>query len=317
MLNRRGLRIKVMQNLYAYHQNEKLQIGGALKNLQRSVDATYQLYAFVLLNIRYVAHYAEKQKKIKEQKLLAKDTDKAISLRICTENPLIARLHTDESLLEVVKAKKLTSYIDTNIVKDLFKKLQATEAYQQYIEVEKLSKSTHTKIIDTMYREVLMEYEPFTSLLEDLFINWQDDKKAIETNINFMLKNFGRIKNSNKFRFINYPRDWKERLAFSQDLLQKSIEKDNELEKMVVPQLKNWEIERVTKIDIILIKMALCEFLYFSTIPIKVTLNEYIDVSKMYSTPKSKDFINGILDKLMKILQSEGKIVKQGRGLMG
>ncbi len=149
--------------------------------------------------------------------------------------------------------------------------------------------------------------------MDDQYSFWQEDKSLVVGALKKIIK---QLPDPNERFFDEYLPDKDTVTDFGRRLIEVTMEQADELEKLIEPTLKNWDMERLAVLDVIIIKMALVEFLYFPTIPTKVTLDEYVDISKEYSTPKSKDFVNGILDKLMKTLLEEGKIKKEGRGLL-
>ncbi len=316
MIPRRSIRIKVLQALFAYQINDSLTSHGLEKNLIRSIDQAYTMYLYGLFMLREVMAYVERDKVLQSQKLLKNKTeDTPTPNLIILQNPIYQFLANDETFQALVKLHKLTSYTDKDVVKACYKKMIENSAYNKYCELTNRTKKHHTKFAAGLFKKVLCKNELYRSHLEERFLTWIDDRKMISHSVNSTLQAFDFKKNHLPILVKND--DFKERTKFGINLLHKTIEHQEEFVEMITPQLINWEIERVNSVDVLLMKMALCELVYFPTIPVKVTINEYIEVAKLYSTPRSKDFVNGILDALLKRLKEEGRIQKLGRGLLG
>jgi len=183
--------------------------------------------------------------------------------------------------------------------------------YKSYVFGE-IDEARQREYLLDIYRD-LRKNELFEEMVDDQYPFWQEDKSLV---VGALKKIFKQLPSVNDKFFEEYLPDNDTVIDFGQRLISMTMEQADELEKLIEPTLKNWDMERLAVLDVILIKMALVEFFYFPTIPTKVTLDEYVDISKEYSTPKSKDFVNGILDRLMKSLSEEGKIKKEGRGLL-
>lgn len=310
MLNRRNLRIKTMQIIFASESNP-LPYGTLTKQLERNIRNTYTLYLYVFHAIQSIAKYVKTDNERKKAKLLKSDN---LQINTCIlDNPLIQSLITDSGFQDIVEGERFDVILPDDIVRQLFYKMTNLPQYQNYIQLAEIALLDHTKIIKVLFKRILLKEDLFTHHLEEKYSNWLDDKSTI---INVIIKKINTFETSPESFNVLEKIDWKELLKFSTDLLHKNISQNKELEELLVPLLENWAADRVTKVDMILMKMALTELLYFPSIPVKVTLNEYIDISKKYSTPKSKEFINGILDRLMKKLKEDKRINKLGRGLV-
>ncbi len=315
MLSRRHLRTKVMQALYARQQNPSANIIGIKKNLARSVKDAHKLYLFHLYTITRVAQYVFEDKKIQAKKLLNSIKEQDFITKIF-ENKLLQSIYTDVPFQEFVKKEKFQHLLTNDVVKKIYRDLVQDKAYIKYIENKDSKIKDDQYIIKFLFTKKMLVNELYTGILEDIFLNWFDDDDLAQAAVLNKITQY-RVGGKGNYNIVFNESDWKERINFCYELLEKSIKHDETFVELVSQQLKNWEIERITQVDIILMKMALCELLHFPQIPIKVSINEYIEISKVYSTPRSKDFINGILDKLMKKLKSEGRIKKIGRGLVG
>lgn len=300
--------------LYSIEQNPH-QTDTALMNiLEKSIRRVYHLYLYQFLMISRVAAYVEKDRKIKAAKLLKKGEEKTINGAIL-ENSFVQSIIQDEAFHKKIKQEKLGHWVDENVVKKLYKDLTEAEFYPAYANKDEWKDKESRELVKALYKKLMLESELYTDHLEDVLPNWIDDKSVVTAAANNTISQFK--KGKKPFSVLSKKIEWKERLDFARELLELTEKHNQEYLDLISPQLTNWEIDRIAKIDILLMKMALCELLYCPTIPVKVTFNEYIDIAKRYSTPKSKDFINGVLDKLLKKLKDEGRINKIGRGLVG
>ncbi|MGB0839269.1 MAG: transcription antitermination factor NusB [Chitinophagales bacterium] len=314
MLNRRTLRIKVMQGIYSSQLNDTLKSRVLEANIERSIRNTYQLHLYNLLVITRVAGYVVEDEKRRARKHLQTNKSSHFSTRIATA-PFVQYLSENVAFNAALKQEKLVPRLDKSVTRKLYQKLSESDTYQKYCAKETVSDSDHRRIIRHLFKKVMLPNEVYQAHLDDTFISWIDDEKSIASSVTNAINSF-QVKDD-RFTVLLSKEEWNERTMFFKQLLYKTQSNYASFSEMISPQLENWEIERVTTIDTILMMMALCELMFFPTIPVKVSINEYIDISKIYSTPKSKDFINGILDKLMKKLKDEGRIQKTGRGLVG
>lgn len=303
-----------MQIVYGCEQKENHIFDSAKRQLIQNIDKTHHLYHYILLLLREVGSYVKTDKQRRAMKHLPTAEDKSLSLQLFN-NPLIQKLHTDTGFTEFVKREKLLPLLDNEVVKLLYQAFSKDTRYQQYTQLSAPTTAEHAAIVLYLFN-FLYKDENFTSHIEEHFNNWDDDAIIVADTIKTLIYQYGKKDNISTLHIFSQPEDWSEKMDFCQSLLKYVLQYNQELIDLIQPQLQHWDIDRLTQVDIILIKMALCEFLYFPTIPTKVTINEYIEVAKLYSTPGSKNFINGVLDKIMKTLKSEERIVKSGRGLL-
>ncbi|MGB1242245.1 MAG: transcription antitermination factor NusB [Chitinophagales bacterium] len=284
---------------------------------QKSINNVYRLFLYQTLILTEVARYVTEDKQKRSRKHLVTEEDRNLSTRIW-DNKIMQAIVNDEGFQQKVKFEKLKYLIDSDMVKSLYKSFIQTPKYKAYINQEAPTIKDDKKILKTLFRDVMQASELYGDYLDDHFTNWMDDDQAIESAIISMILNFKiPSEDTTPILALRKVRDWDEKVQFGKELLQYTLKHKEDLIALITPQLQNWELDRVSQIDVILLQLALSELLYFPTIPVKVSINEYIDISKSYSTPKSKDFINGILDKLMNSLKAEGRITKLGRGLVG
>lgn len=310
MLSRRNIRIKVMQQLYAHTRDESLKYDEVMVRYRRSVTRSYALYLLNLWQLVRVANHARKDASNKQAKLRPTEEDLRFTSKLC-DNPVLQSLSKNFGFLEEIKTYKLENRIDLDSARRLYMDFAKEADYQTYLDQKDSSTEDHIDILLKLYKFLLQD-EVFNDAMEDFDPSWIDDASLIAGSIKKTLK---ALPASEDFYKEYYPSDEAAK-EFGEVLLARVFEHDKALFQIIEPALKNWDAERVAVLDMILLKMALSEMLYFPSIPTKVTLNEFVEISKLYSTDKSKDFVNGILDRLMKQLEKEGKIKKEGRGLM-
>jgi N utilization substance protein B len=310
MLSRRSVRIKVMQLLYMLNRDEQLAFPEMVKQYNDGIWKTYEIYIFQLYLLLKVAQYAERDAANRATKLLPSEEDKTFTPRLYN-NPCIQSLANHVAFLNLVKKYHSDENIDDDHIRALYLAFSATDEYTQYMGIAEPAQEHHAKIVLELYR-FLMGHDLFLEMTEDRYNSWQDDESLVAGAIKKTLK---AMPVSGAFYEEHEPSDETVR-EFGEQLLRKTCQEDAALFAWIDPMLKNWDAERVAILDMIMLKMALCELLHFPTIPVKVTLNEFVEISKIYSTDKSKEFINGILDRLMKKLTKDGKINKEGRGLI-
>lgn len=310
MLSRRSVRIKVMQLLYMLNRDEQLTFPDVLKEYNDGIWKAYELYIFQLYVLLRVAQYAEKDAANRAAKHLPSEDDKAFTPRLYT-NPLTHSLANHVGFLQIVAKYKFNEGLDEDHIRSLYQAFNETPEYKNYLALAEPANEDHNKILLELYR-TLVNNDLFIEISEDRFNNWQDDESLV---VGAIKKSIKALPTDGTFYKEFEPADETVR-EFGEQLLRKTCQEDHTLLEHIEPTLKNWDADRVATLDMIMLKMALCELLFFPTIPTKVTLNEFVEISKVYSTEKSKDFINGILDRLMKKLVKEEKIVKEGRGLI-
>lgn len=309
MLSRRNVRIKVMQMLYAMSRDGELGLNDMVNLYRVSIQKSYELYLFSLLGLMRIAGYAKQDEAKKMAKLLPTEEDKQFTAKL-GENRLMQSLTENEGLQRLFRQYKLTHRIDLDNIRLFYTDFAKTDEYRDYIKQDDDSDENHREILLALYKHLLSS-ETYNDFLEDNYSNWTDDRSLVAGAIKKTLKALP----AEPDFYEEYRPTGETTVDFGEKLLRRACEDDEELLGLIEPTLRNWDADRVAVIDMILLKMALCELMDFPTIPTKVTLNEFVEISKLYSTDKSKDFINGILDRLMKQLNKEGKIQKTGRGL--
>lgn len=310
MLSRRNVRIKVMQVLYSMSRDRKLDLNAVLRRYQNYIDKSFELYLFNLLMLGRIAAYAKSDRDRKRAKLLPSEEDLAFTAKLC-ENPLVESLVENEELRRQYRKYKLEGRIDKDVVRRFYADFSKTEEYQVFLKQKQNKKEDYKNILLKLFKHSISN-EAYEEFLDDNYSSWTDDKSLV---VGAVKKTIKALPATPNFYEAYQPADETVK-DFGEMLLSLVVKEDKALLDIIEPTLRNWDADRVAIIDMILLKMALCELMHFPTIPTKVTLNEFVDISKIYSTEKSKDFINGILDRLMKQLETDGKIHKRGRGLV-
>lgn len=313
MLSRRHLRVKVMQAIYAFLQGDNHDLAKGERELLRSIDKVYELYIYILLLLPEILDFVKNRMEERKQKRLPTPEDLNPNTKF-VDNLLLNKTATNLALKKERDARKLSWTDEPELIKKIFNNIENSEEYATYMNNSDNSYATGQKFIQTVFKKYIATEERLHFLFEEKSIFWVDDLDFVNSMVVKTLgmwdENFAA--DAPLLPLIKDEEDKK----FMLNLFHKTIIHEKEYDKLIAAKLQNWELERVAFLDIILMKMAICEFLNFESIPTKVSLNEYIEISKNYSTPKSKIFINGILDKLLVDFKAENKIVKTGRGLI-
>ncbi len=310
MLSRRNVRIKVMQQLYSLNQDKELTFSDIKSAYYKSIDNAFLLYLLNLYCIHKVCSFATEDYAIRQKKHLKTEEDIKFTDKLYS-NSLIKSLATNPILAARFKKTHIGDNLDEDLFRKIYKEFTKEEEYSKFILTESNSHEEIVELILELYR-VCRRNELFNELMDDQYSNWTDDKSLIIGSVKKTLK----ILPSNGDFISEHVPDDETVKEFGETLLTKTHKEDEYLQNLIKPVLVNWDSERVAIIDLILIKMAITEMLNIKTIPPKVTLNEYVELAKMYSTDKSQEFINGVLDKVLKDLYDNNKIVKEGRGLI-
>lgn len=281
----------------SHDELEKNGIKVLVEKFHRSSD----LFALLLLYVSKVAQFSEINARQRASKYLPTEEDMVVNTKIAG-NTVLWDLLNNNTFQEKVKEDNVERHIDEDWVKKLYQSLIKSETYINYIQEQNRSNAGEKQIMQHIWRKEMLENEDFVEHLNDEWSGWEDDKEMV---LMLMENYFRSPKNVNFLQFISAE---KREYAFS--LLKTVLEKEEHLMELIKPKLKNWDAERVAVIDLILLKMGIAELLYFPTIPTKVTINEYIEIAKNYSTPQSGQFVNGVLDNLLKELTTANKIRK-------
>ena len=312
MLTRRHIRVKVMQSLYAYSQSENDNLKAEEKFLLKSMDEMYDLYLLLLDLIVEIKDHAEDYLEKSQQKHLPSEEDVDPNRKF-VNNELIAQLKQNRSLNIELETRKLNNWKnDDEYVEILWAEIRNSDRYREYMATRTSSFREDKEFVIAIFREIIAPNEKLYDYLEDKKITWVDDLPLVNTAIVKMLQKASEGKDQALTRLFKSSDD----KDYAVELFRKTLLNDTSLAQEMEGKTPNWDKERIADLDTILIKMAICEFLKFPSIPVKVSINEYLEVAKEYSTPKSSIFINGVLDKLSKEYSENNKLNKMGRGLM-
>ncbi len=308
MISRRNIRVKVMQTLYSVETQitetggvEKSGVGEPVKLLQKQFDETRQLFIYLIYFLTEVARYAEKDARNRASKHLPTEMDLQVNTKI-VQNELLLKIAGHPSYKQAAKEDKPQLLDNPELLRKIYQELEKSEQYKQYISNPQRDKKEEKEILEFIFADVLLPNESFTSYVEENFTNWNDDAEMVIV----LFQNFLVKPSSYNFQELISKEKWQ----FAKGLLETALEKKELALDYIKPKLKNWDPDRIAILDMILMRMGVCEFLFFETIPPKVTINEYIDLAKEYSTQQSGQFVNGILDNIHKDLLRDDKMHK-------
>lgn len=316
MLNRRLLRIKIFQALYSYYQTEPDNVSVALKNLMTSLNKMHELFIRNLAMLMKIADIIDDRFETGKQKFLKSESDSELLKRL-SDNSCIKNLRSNQQLQHYLITYKINLSEDADILRQIARNIEESEDYKAF----QVSESTKNdmQFIKSIYKNFIYTNQNLISHLEELNIHWGNDQYYTGIIIMTYLKKDSFFSDHlmpvpETFKPVEFE-DAESDEDFVKTLFVKTIKHADEFQSMINQYLENWEPDRIALCDIIIMKMALAEILNFNQIPVKVSLNEYIELTKTFSTPKSKIFVNGVLDKVISHYNRDGKIEKIGRGL--
>ena len=314
MLSRRHLRIKVMQALYGFFNAGDESIGKGEKELLLSINHFYELFLYQLLFLTEIFEIAKKQIEDSKQKHRPTEQELNPNTRFI-ENLLLFALSENPKLKSHFEKRKISWVSENEIAKRVFNNFKSGSEYEKYMTSAENDFEKDKEIVAVLFKKYIAEFPQLVQFYEGKSIFWVDDIDIVNHILVKIIRSIKEGAADKTFDELEWYIDDEDR-EFAVNLFRKAIMSSEKYEKIISEKTLNWEIERIAMMDILLMKMAMCELLEFPSIPVKVTLNEYIDISKMYSTPKSSVFINGILDKLISDFKNANMIKKTGRGLM-
>lgn len=307
MINRVLLRIKIVQILYSFYKGGTTSLTLAEKELLFSIEKTYDLYFHLLQLSIDITRYADLRIDARRNKLMPTEEDLNPNTRF-VENQFVKQLDQNKRLNEYLSERKLSWVNYPDVVKKLYEKIIASDFYNDYMSADTVDYESDKSIWRKIYKKIILIDQDLEEALEEQSIYWIDD---IDIVLSFIIKSIKKFEHENGADQTLMPmfkdeQDWE----FAKELLSKSIEKSDEYQDLITKFTKNWDYDRIAFMDILILKVALAEIMTFPTIPINVSLNEYIEISKFYSTEKSANFINGVLDNIVNQLKSENKLIK-------
>lgn len=315
MLNRRHLRIKVLQALYAFYRSDDKDYSLGEKELFFSINKIYEMYIYYLLLFGELKSFAEFRIEENKKKRLPSEEDLNPNLKF-VNNRIFVLLSNNKALNKASEDHKIHWRNEQDLIRKLYYAIVEDEVYVEYMSTRNTTEEEDKAFALKIFKKVIANFELIHNYFEEKSIYWNDD---IDFTCSMVLKTIKTFdKDADEFSAIlPLYKDESDEKEFARTLFRRSVMNDEENQQIIQKFSKNWEIERIALMDILLMKIALTEAMEFETIPLKVTLNEYIDISKFYSTPKSNGFINGILDKAFEDMKDKGAIKKVGRGLIG
>lgn len=307
MINRVLIRLKVIQVIYAYYQNGGKSVEAAEKELFFSLSKAYDLYNYLLMLMVEITRFADRRIDNRRHKLRPTYEDLNPNTRFI-DNAFIAQLSQNNQLMEFSNNQKRSWEDDSEFVKRLFSRIEETPIYEEYMAKESLTYEDDRELWRKLYRSVIEQNEEIDEILEDQSLYWNDDKAIVDTFVLKTIRRFEPEKGADQELMPEYRSD--EDKEFASKLLRNAIMGGDAYRKLMENNAKNWNMDRFAFMDILIMQVALAEIFSFPSIPTTVSLNEYVEIAKMYSTPKSGSFINGMLDTIVNQLKKENKLNK-------
>jgi N utilization substance protein B len=314
MLNRRHLRVKALQVLYSYQQSEVKEILPFEKALLLSVDKVHEMYFWLLSLLIEVADYSIIDADERANKHLPSEADLNVNAKL-HNNLFIYSLKQNKEYLAAIKKYKISWSFDPEISKSIFISLKNSPEFTSFNDLSVHTIQSDKDVIKYIFKKLILKSPGIEQIFEEKFINWPVDKEVLQALVAKTFKNFS-SENPDENKLAQVCPNWDEDRPFMLDLFKKVVSFESEYQEIIGQKTKNWDSERIAVMDTLLMRMAITELVHFHLIPVKVTMNEYIEIAKEFSTPKSNSFINGILDKILAELKASGKLHKSGRGLM-
>ena len=294
MINRVLIRLKIIQIVYAYYQNGSKNLDSAEKELFFSLSKAYDLYNYLLMLMIALTEYAQKRIDAAKAKL--------------APTKFIAQLEVNKQLVEFIANQKRTWANDQDFIKELYEKIVETDIYKDYMASDDHSYEADRELWRKLYKTYIFNNDSLDQVLEDQSLYWNDDKEIVDTFVLKTIKRFDEKKGANQELLPEFKDD--EDQEFARRLFRRTILNSDYYRHLVSENTKNWDLDRIAFMDVIIMQTALAEILSFPNIPVSVSLNEYVEIAKLYSTAKSGSFINGTLDGIVNQLKKEGKLTK-------
>ena len=307
MINRVLIRLKIVQIVYAYYQNGGKNLDTAEKELFFSLSKAYDMYNYLLLLMVEITKQAERKQSAAKNKLLPTEEELHPNTKY-VDNRLIAQLEVNKQLLGFSDTQKKTWENESEFVKRLCEVIMNSDIYKEYMECETSSYEEDRELWRKIYKRIIFNNYELDQVLEDQSLYWNDDKEIVDTFVLKTIKRFEEENGANQPLLPEFKDD--EDQDFARRLFRRSILNAEYYRHLISENTRNWDLDRVALMDIIIMQIALAEILSFPNIPISVTFNEYVEIAKLYSTPKSGSFINGTLDGIVKALKEENKLTK-------
>lgn len=312
MISRRMLRIKVIKTLYAHLKSDADSLMASQKTLVNSIDKTYDLYVLTLSLVAELAHYAEQRQELAKKKQLPTYEDLNPNRKF-VDNRVVQLIANSDSVNDYLASRKLSWAAYPELIKTLYTQLEQTEYFQNYMSQQERSFKDDLALVTEFFTRELEECEMLEDVLDEMSILWNDD---LGFALIMVLRTLSSVRPSHEEIKLVPKFKSEEDLDFACELFAKTAVNYDEYQQQIERFTRNWDVERIAFMDNLIMATAVAELVGFESIPVKVTLDEYIEIAKFYSTNSSGTFINGVLDKLVVALQQEGRINKSGRGLI-
>lgn len=312
MISRRMLRIKVIKTLYAHLKSDADSLMASQKTLVNSIDKTYDLYVLTLSLVAELAHYAEQRQELAKKKQLPTYEDLNPNRKF-VDNRVVQLIANSDSVNDYLASRKLSWAAYPELIKTLYTQLEQTEYFENYMSQQERSFKEDLALVTEFFTRELEECEMLEDVLDEMSILWNDD---LGFALIMVLRTLSSVRPSHEEIKLVPKFKSEEDLDFACELFAKTAVNYDEYQQQIERFTRNWDVERIAFMDNLIMATAVAELVGFESIPVKVTLDEYIEIAKFYSTNSSGTFINGVLDKLVAALQQEGRINKSGRGLI-
>ena len=307
MINRVLIRLKVIQVIYAFYKNPGKSIKTAEDEVFFSLSKAYDLYKFLLLLIVAVTHYAEDRINFNMKKVRPTEEDLNPNLKF-VNNRLMRQLESNETLLKFAEQSKVDWVNYSDFLRRLLDTIIESDIYKEYMASETSSYEEDKELWRKLYKAFIFDNEELDALLEDISLYWNDDKAIVDTFVVKTIKRFKEENGAEQELLPEYKDD--EDIEYAHKLFRASIQNAEEYRRLMSDNSKNWDMNRLAFMDVIIMQTAIAEVLTFPQIPVNVSINEYVEIAKYYSTPKSGAFINGLLDSIIKNLKKDNRISK-------
>lgn len=308
MINRVLIRLKIIQLVYAYYQNGSKNIDSAEKELFFSLSKAYDLYNYLLMLMVAVTEYARRKTDAAKTKLAPTPEELNPNMKF-VDNKFIAQLEVNKQLAEFVANQKRTWANDQDFIKELYEKIVETDTYKDYMASTEDSFEADRELWRKLYKTCVFNNVSLDQVLEEQSLYWNDDKEIVDTFVLKTIKQFD-PKNGADQKLLPEFKDDEDR-EFARRLFRRTLLNADYYRHLISASAKNWDFDRIAFMDIVIMQSALAEILSFPNIPVSVSLNEYVEIAKLYSTSKSGGFINGTLDGIVNQLKKEGKLTKK------
>ena len=307
MINRVLIRLKIVQIVYAFYQNGGKNLDTAEKELFFSLSKAYDMYNYLLLLMVEITKQAERKQSAAKSKLLPTAEELYPNTKF-VDNRFIAQLEVNKQLLEFSETQKKTWENESEFVKSLCEKIMDTDIYKEYMASETSSYEEDRELWRKIYKRMIFNNDELDQVLEDQSLYWNDDKEIVDTFVLKTIKRFDEQNGANQELLPEFKDE--EDQDFARRLFRRTILNADYYRHLISENTRNWDLDRVAFMDVIIMQIALAEILSFPNIPVSVSLNEYLEIAKLYSTPKSGSFINGTLDGIVNQLKKENKLTK-------